>query len=248
MTLTINTAGTYVLEAVAEGVSAQSNTVTVTAGSAAVMTAHSGSGQTSTVATLFHPLEARVTDNFGNPVSGVSVTFTPPLSGPGVTGIPATVSTGSDGIAISPAITANTVAGTFQVTATGGGSATFTLTNAPGTGILRFIQQPSNATAGVPMPAIKVQIQDAFNNVVNTPNVPVTLQLSPTPPGTIAPTANTDATGTATFNGFSVSAAGSYTLLAVASGRQSGRSASFNITPGTAVRTSRPWVERLRAP
>ncbi len=234
-TLTINTAGEYVLEAVAGAVSSQSNTFTVTAGSAALMTAYDGSGQTSTVATLFHPLQARVTDSFGNPVSGVSVTFTPPSSGPSVTGIPATVTTGSDGIATSPTITANTVAGTFQVTATGAGSATFNLTNAPGAGILKFIQQPSNATAGVPMPAIKVQIQDTFNNPVNTPNVPVTLQLSPAPPATTSPTANTDATGTATFNAFSVSVAGSYELLALAAGLQSGGSASFNITAGPAA-------------
>ena len=234
-TLTINTAGTYVLEAVAGGVSAQSSTVTVAAGLPSQMTAHSGSGQTSTVATLFHPLEALVTDSFGNPVSGVSVTFTPPSSGPSVTGIPATVTTGSDGIATSPAITANTVAGTFQVTATGAGSATFTLTNAPGAGILKFIQQPTNATAGAAMPAIKVQIQDAFNNPVNTPNVPVTLQFSPPNPGATPPVLPTDATGTATFQGLSVSVAGSYTLLAEATGLQSGRSAPFNITPGAAT-------------
>ena len=234
-TLTINTVAVYVLEAVAGSVSAQSNTVTVTAGPAALMTAFAGSGQTSTVATLFHPLEARVTDTFGNPVSGASVTFTPPSSGPSVTGIPATAPTGSDGIATSPALTANTVAGTFQVTATGAGSATFTLTNAPATGILRFIQQPSSVTAGTPMPAIKVQIKDVFNNLLNTPNVPVTLQLSPMPPATTSPIANTDATGTATFNGFSVSVAGSYTLLALAAGLQSGGSAPFNITAGTAA-------------
>ena len=192
------------------------------------MTAHGGSGQTSTVATLFHPLEARVTDNFGNPVSGVSVTFTPPLSGPSVTGIPATVTTGSDGIATSPAITANTVAGTFQVTATGAGSVTFTLTNAPGAGILKFVQQPSNATAGAPMADIKVQIQDSFNNPVNTPNVPVTLRAQRTTGRlTLPPVAATDATGTATFQGFSVSVAGSYTLLALATGLQSGRQRAF---------------------
>src|SRR6185436_8571149 len=98
-------------------ISAQSNTVTVTAGPAVAMSVSDGNGQTSTVGTLFHPLKARVADSFGNPVSGVSVTFTPPLSGPSVTGIPATVTTGSDGIATSPAITANTVAGTFQVAA-----------------------------------------------------------------------------------------------------------------------------------
>ena len=234
-TLAINIAGDYVLEAVAEGVSAQSSAVTVTAGAAAVITAHDGGGQTSTVATLFHPLQAKVTDSFGNPVPGVSVTFTPPTSGPSVNGIPATVATGPDGIATSPAITANTVAGTFQVTATGAGSVTFTLTNAPGAGILKFIQQPANATAGVPMPAIKVQIQDSFSNPVNSLNVAVTLQLSPMPPAATSPTANTDATGTATFNGFSVSVTGSYTLLALAAGLQSGGSAPFTITAGTAA-------------
>src|SRR4029077_9043417 len=46
---------------------------------------------------------------------------------------------------------------------------------------------------------------------------------------------STDATGTATFQGLTVSVAGTYTLLAVATGLQSGRSATFLIIPGTAA-------------
>ena len=57
-------------------------TVTMTVGTPTTITANSGSGQTATVNTAFiNPLGATVTDQFGNPVPGVTVTFTPPASG-----------------------------------------------------------------------------------------------------------------------------------------------------------------------
>ncbi len=53
------------------------------AGAAHTVTATpSGAGQSATVASAFaNPLVATVTDQYGNPVSGVTVTFTPPGTG-----------------------------------------------------------------------------------------------------------------------------------------------------------------------
>ncbi len=235
--LSISVAGTYQLAATAGAISALSDTIQVTAASPASISVYFGNGQTTVVTTTFAvPLQAKVMDSFGNPVSGASVTFTAPASGPGVTGLPATVTSGAGGIAISPILTANTVVGTFQVTATGAGSAAFTLTNAPGPGRLAFIQQPSNSTAGAPMPDIKVRIQDSFNNALNIANVPVALHLgAPESGGLAIPVQNTDATGTATFKNYSVSGAGSYTLLALSTDYPSAKSAPFNITAGPAA-------------
>jgi predicted outer membrane repeat protein len=81
-------------------------------------------------------LQVRVMDKDGNPVSGVTVTFTAPTSGPSGTlkGKKTTTAvTGVNGIAVV-AITANTAVGTFQVTATVAhlsSTAIFTLTNLP---------------------------------------------------------------------------------------------------------------------
>jgi streptogramin lyase len=79
------------------------------------------------------PLQAQVTDADGNPVAGVPVTFTAPSSGPsGTFSGSTTVATDAQGMATAPAFTANSVQGTFVVTATANGIAgtvDFTLTN-----------------------------------------------------------------------------------------------------------------------
>jgi len=105
---------------------------------AASVTATAGSGQTATVSTLFATaLAVKVTDAFGNPVSGVSVVFNAPSSGATGTfaddcdGNTAFVTTGSNGIATAPAFMANATTGQYSVSATVTGltPATFALTN-----------------------------------------------------------------------------------------------------------------------
>src|SRR5205823_3238022 len=101
------------------------------------ITSSSGSGQSATVNTDFPaPLVATVTDSSGNPVPGATVTFVGPSSGAGVTfGNGNTAVTDAQGQAsVTP--TANARAGSENVTATVAGigaSATFALTNTPGT-------------------------------------------------------------------------------------------------------------------
>jgi protocatechuate 3,4-dioxygenase beta subunit len=86
------------------------------------------------------PLVARVTDMHGRPVDGATVVFTIGKSSAGATAsfadgtVQATVTSGAGGRAIAPALAANTIAGTFAVTAAmpGGASIRYTLTNDAG--------------------------------------------------------------------------------------------------------------------
>jgi uncharacterized protein (TIGR03437 family) len=113
-----------------------SNTFQIIAGAAASITAVGGTPQSVTVPQQFSsPPQAQVKDSAGNPVSGVSVTFTAPPSGPSGTFAGAvTVTTQDNGIATAPPLTANHQVGSFTVTATAAGTASpavFALTNLP---------------------------------------------------------------------------------------------------------------------
>jgi adhesin/invasin len=245
--LTITVTGTYTLQATTASVSATSVKFTITpAASGQTLTVVGGSGQSAPVNTAFGgPLRALVQDSFGNPVPGVAVTFTEPSTGPSgtFTGT-STVTTDNEGVATSPILTANAVAGPFTVTAAIGQaraatSANFSLTNLPGTASkLAFKQQPSDAVAGQAItPPISVQLLDSAGNPVSQAGVVVTLQssgitrLARSLSGTASQ--STDNTGLATFAGISESQAGTYNLLAQATGFVSATSNPFTIRAGT---------------
>ncbi len=246
--LSITTAGTYRLEAVSSGTSAVSNEFQISvATSAVVIIAFEGDMQSAAVGAPYGgPLKARLEDPYHNPIANASVTFAAPTAGASVTfSGSTTVTSGADGVATSPAITANSQPGTFQVTATTAGAsgpALFNLTNVPGSANkLAFVQQPVDTVAGATItPAVTVQVQDSAGNAVHTAGVQVTLlpnavvrrlkELSGTA------TQTTDANGLATFADLSISQAGSYTLQADASGLSSATSMTFKITVGTAAK------------
>jgi len=100
-----------------------------------VIAVYAGSPQSANVGTSFaSALQAKVTDASGNPVSGVTVTFTAPASGASATfngSNSATAITTASGVATSPAPTANSIAGSYTVTASVPGltPANFSLTN-----------------------------------------------------------------------------------------------------------------------
>jgi hypothetical protein len=137
--VTIETAGSQTVSVADLGNSGLNATQTVTVGAGADFTiaAVSGSGQSAIVGSAFATaLSARVTDAYGNTVSGATVVFTAPSSGAGGTfsggGTSASAQTSSSGIATAPALTANSTTGQYNVTASVQGvqsSATFTLTN-----------------------------------------------------------------------------------------------------------------------
>ena len=245
--LSIPTSGTYHLDVASASVSAVSNSFQITpASSAVVILAFEGDGQSAAVGTTYSgPLKARVEDLYHNPIANASVSFAAPASGATVTfSESATVTSGADGVAISPAMTANSQSGTFQVTASTAaapGPAAFSLTNLAGTANkLTFVQQPVDTVAGANIiPAVTVQIRDGAGNAVHTSGIAVTLQADATVrrlkelSGTTSQT--TDANGVATFANLSISQAGAYTLQANSSGLSSATSNPFTITAGAAA-------------
>ena len=244
--LKITVAGSYTLQAITAGISATSTGFGITpATSGQTITVAGGSDQSAQVNTAFGgPLRAFVQDSFNNPVVGVAVTFTAPATGASAAfGGTATVNTDGQGIATSPALTANSQAGAFTVSAATAGAATatsFSLTNLPGSASkLAFKQQPNDAIAGQTItPPVTVQLQDSAGNSVSQAGVTVTLLSSGVTRaafslgGTIS--ATTDATGLATFPGVTESQAGTYTLLAQAAGFVSATSNPFTISAGAA--------------
>ncbi len=137
------------------------------AGPPTQIAATAGSGQSIAISTAFvTTLQATVKDAGGNLASGVPVTFTAPsgsvASGTFTGGVAtATVNTNTSGVATAPALTANTIAGAFTVTATfaGGPTASFSLTNNPGT--------PASITSAGAA-AQSVQINTAFSTLQAT--------------------------------------------------------------------------------
>ena len=101
----------------------------------AVLAIVTGDSQSTSVGNSFNiPLTVRLTDTAGNPIPGILVTFAAPGSGASAlfAGGLTTSTTNANGEAASAALKANSVIGTYSVTATAAGLAPtiFTLTNA----------------------------------------------------------------------------------------------------------------------
>ncbi len=122
---------------------ANSNSFSITAGTASQVIATSGGGQSATgTASFANPLVATVEDANGNPVSGVAVTFAAPSIGASVTFASGCTSnphpyscvatTGTNGQATSSALTANGTLGGYSISASASAasSASFSETNA----------------------------------------------------------------------------------------------------------------------
>jgi hypothetical protein len=134
-TVTDTQAGNLVITAT-DSLTSTTGEVVVVAAAPASITTQAGSGQSAAVDTAYSSvLEATVEDEYGNPVSGVAVTFQAPTQGAtgtfaGVGSV--TVMTDANGVAVAPALTAGTMAGSFEVTASVNGvtmPASFSLTN-----------------------------------------------------------------------------------------------------------------------
>jgi hypothetical protein len=166
-------AGTYAVMANARGAEfAAGFSSTNLPGAAQQITLGTGaSGQSTTVGEPFAaPLQLTVTDQFGNAVPGVSITYAAPSTGPGgmVSGGDV-VTTDAHGVA-APTFVANTVAGSaYAVTATASGlrgsPVTFKLTNTPDVARSYIVSGfPSPATAGIAH-TFTVTARDSYGNV-----------------------------------------------------------------------------------
>jgi protocatechuate 3,4-dioxygenase beta subunit len=125
------------------------------------------------------PLQARVSDKYGNPIAGVTVTFTAPATGAGGSFAgqrTATAITGPEGVALAPPFTANAKACRYVVTvsAPGAPSGTIAMTNLAGpAAVVRAVTGPTRTTKiNGTLRTLEVQVTDAFGNVIE--GAPVT--------------------------------------------------------------------------
>jgi hypothetical protein len=218
-------------------------------GPAQTITATAGANQNATVNTAFPiALQATVTDAGGIPVPNFTVTFT---ATQGV--IPTAVFSGSlatitavtnaNGIATAPLLTANYLAGSYNVTAgaTGVTSATFPLTNvagAPATIIESLVGDLQNAVINTSFTKpLQATIQDAVLNPVN--GAPVTFTILDNGAGATFSGGNTAVTISTNASGLAVSPTltangqtGWFTVKATTPGVTSEAKYSLNNIPG----------------
>ena len=233
--------GPYIVTASATGVSGSANfSLTNLGNPPANIAAAGGTPQNAPINTAFAAqLQVTVTDTGNNPVSGVTVTFTAPGSGASGTfaGGVNTATTNASGVATSAVFTANSVAGSYTVSATVSGVASpanFSLTNLAGAAasIAATAGTPQSATVGTAYATqFQATVKDAGGNPVNGVTVTFTAPGSGAG-GTFAGganTATTNASGLAIAAVFTANTtAGAYAVTASVSGV--GTSANFSLT------------------
>ncbi len=204
-----------------------------------------GNNQSTQVTTAFGTLlRVLVRDASNNPVPNVSVTFTAPATG--VSGTFAggsatfTVATDSAGLATATTFTANTVSGTYTVSAAiTGASVNFSLTNTPGAAASIAVNAGNNQTTTITLSfatSLSVIVKDANNNPVSGQTVTFTAP-GTGPSGTFGAatttTATTNASGIATATTFKAnSIAGTY-LVTVTLGALSTSFTLTNVNPAS---------------
>jgi hypothetical protein len=175
-TLTANTvAESYSVIATASGLSTPASfSLTNNSESPASVVAFAGTPQSTTVNSAFaNTLKAVVREAYSNPTPGITVTFTVPASGAsGAFSASSSVVTNSGGLATAPAFTANTIAGSYNVTASVSGvptPASFRLTNNPGSAasIVATAGTPQSALPGAAYTTVlQAEVNDTFGNHV----------------------------------------------------------------------------------
>ncbi len=173
--------GTYNVHALIGEEASASVSLTNLPDVAVSLSANAGTPQSTVVSTAFTTaLQAKVADQYGNGVPGVSVTFgsADAAEVPGGTYASSgsaddVVTTDANGVATASTLTANPVAGTFQVSASASGiadPATFALTNLPD--VVASLEIASAAevettTVGAAFPdGFEVTAYDQYNNPV----------------------------------------------------------------------------------
>jgi adhesin/invasin len=207
------TAGTLCsVSATGTGLTSGSVDLTVVAAAASSMTLVSGTdGQTATVGTaVANDPAVKVTDPYGNPVSGASVTFSVASGGGSVDGAGhVTRTTGADGVATVTAWTLGTTAGADNNTLTAASgdltSRTFTATGRAGAATQLIATTPvtsPSALAKSTLFTVTAQLADQYGNSVSTAGVTVNWSKSSSSYSFVPSTptnSKTDETGKATI-------------------------------------------------
>ena len=229
--LSENHAGTYTLTA-STGSSAGVNSNSFTIRAVVSSTSHLAFvNQVSnvTAGATFSPVTVKVTDTYGNPIIGSSVSLG--ISTPGHLGTTqAPVTTNAAGQAVFGSLT-ETLAGTFSLVASVSGvtpasSNTFTVTAAAASR-LQMLSEPTSTTAGSVIHPITVQAVDQYGNYASGTAISIAISPGTLSSGTTPLTANS--AGQVVFNDLIEDKVGTYTLVASAPGVASVPSRSFTI-------------------
>ena len=214
------------------------NDVTLTSGHVpTTFEVSAGDLQSTTVGTAFATaLKVRVLDEASDPYPGASVTFTAPASGAGgAFASSSTVTTDGDGYATAPVFTANTLAGSYKVTASTASltDLTFSLTNRAGSpsSLTAASGNAQTAPVGAAFAArLEAAVKDLYGNPVPGADVTFTAPAGG-PSGTFggSATVTSDGDGIAEAPVFTANGtAGSYAVTASCGGVA--LPASFNLT------------------
>ncbi len=244
--LVLNTSGSYTIKAASSGLgTVNSNTFTVKAKTTVATLAISPISSPQTAGGAF---SVTVTgfDSFGNQVNNsadsvqLGILAGSPQSTFSNTGTATMTATLNNGVATFNGVTFDTAGTTYVLTATDStvsvsapNSNTFTVS--PGAASkLAFVQQPTGGSHFTAIsPAVTVQVEDQFGNGVAQSGTTVTMSVATGPPGghiSNGGTANTNASGLATFTTLTLSRAGTYTITASAGGLGSVTSNSVTMT------------------
>ncbi len=217
-------AGSYTVTASVDGVPGLSTgfTLTNTPGAPHHLTSTGGGQSTPPGAVLGTRLSVRVLDSFNNPIPNIAVTFSAPASGPSGTfggASSVTVSTDGSGVAAAPAFTANSLSGSYAVTASVVGTSLatpFAITNLA-TPTLRFTAA-GGTYSGSPTPATATVagLDGIFGASLEGVTPSLTYYAGIAPSGTPMPSAPVHA--------------GTYTVVASFAGSPNYASASASVT------------------
>ncbi len=238
--LVLDTAGSYTLTASTASLTspASSSFKEAPAGASqlAIVTAPATATAGISLSPLIHVL---VEDQFGNQLTTSSTSVSLTLNGPGnfVGGTPTAMT--SSGDAKFSGLILNT-AGNYGITATSTG-----LANSPSTSLLVapttanklvFGATPGTAATGQALnPAVVVDVEDLYGNLVTTSSASVALTATPSGGQAGAATTLNAVNGVATFPNLVLATAGSYTLAASAGSLTAAKTGAFDVTPGITV-------------
>ena len=232
--VTLHGAGTRSLTCTVTGSAASSSaSIVVQAGPASALVAASGGGQSGSAGVaLAAPIVAAAQDAFGNPVSGVTVTFSAPAGG---AVSPGSALTGAGGTA-SAVATLGGALGTQTFTASSAGLAgspvAFAASAGPGpAATLTLTGLPASLAAGT-VATLTVTAHDAFANVAT--GFTGTVGITSTDPAAALPASAPLVAGARTF-AVTLKTTGSRTVTAAAQPASPGLTASASTTVGPAV-------------
>jgi uncharacterized repeat protein (TIGR01451 family) len=162
-------------------------------------------------------LEVYVKDTGGNPVSGVTVTFSSPATGAGATLSNSTAVTNGAGLA-SVTATANNTAGNYSIVASAGAmTASLPLTNYAATpaSLTPASGTPQSAATGMPFPlALKIVLKDPGGRPVSGASIGFAVPANGAAALLSNTSAVTDASGLAQVWATANNTAGSYSVVA----------------------------------